>query len=138
MNDHVNLSADLPEVTTEIFTTASVAVGLRGSGKTECGVVLAEEAVAHGVPVVAIDPTGVWYGMRSSRDGKGPGLPFYVFGGEHADVPLEPDRRPGSIARRASRRVRIARSGRKATTARRSGIVAARGRPNRNGRSTTP
>ena len=37
-----------------------------------------------------IDPTGSWHGLKSSADGKSPGLPVYVFGGEYADVPLEP------------------------------------------------
>lgn len=53
----VRLSSDLPEITPEIFTSGSAIIGIRGSGKTNDGVVLAEQAVAHGVPVVAIDPT---------------------------------------------------------------------------------
>jgi hypothetical protein len=52
--------------------------------------VIAEEMFKAGLPWVAIDPKGDWWGMRSSGDGKGPGLPIVVFGGLHADVPLEP------------------------------------------------
>lgn len=94
MSNRVHLSDDLPEITTEIFTMASVIIGLRGSGKTNDGVVLAEQATKHGVPTAIIDPTGVWWGLKSSADGKSAGLPFYIFGGEHADVPLAPDAGP--------------------------------------------
>jgi hypothetical protein len=53
--------------------------------------VIAEEMHAAGLPWVAIDPKGDWWGLRSSRDGTGPGLPVPVFGGLHGDVPLTPE-----------------------------------------------
>ena len=40
------------------FTTHGVIVGMTGSGKTGLGVVLIEEALLAGVPVLAIDPKG--------------------------------------------------------------------------------
>jgi hypothetical protein len=61
----------------------------RGRGKTYTAMVLAEELVDAGVPVCVLDPTGVWWGLRSSADGTAPGLPVVIFGGEHADVPLD-------------------------------------------------
>lgn len=65
-------------------------LGKRGSGKSNTAVVLFEEMHRAGIPCVAIDPKGDWYGLRSASDGKGPGLPVPVFGGRHGDVPLEP------------------------------------------------
>ncbi|MCP3987601.1 MAG: ATP-binding protein [Actinomycetia bacterium] len=40
------------------FTTHGVIVGMTGSGKTGLGVVLIEEALMAGIPVLAIDPKG--------------------------------------------------------------------------------
>jgi hypothetical protein len=73
----------------EALTETFAVLGKRGSGKTNFGVVLVEELVGAGLPVVVIDPVGVWFGLRSSADGKSPGLPVTILGGEHGDVPLE-------------------------------------------------
>lgn len=59
-------------------------------GKSNSAVVMAEEMYDAGLPWVAIDPKGDWWGLRAAGDGKTPGLPIIVFGGEHGDVPLEP------------------------------------------------
>jgi hypothetical protein len=61
----------------------------KGSGKSNAAVVMAEQMYDAGIPWAAIDPKGDWWGMRSSGDGKEAGLPLPVFGGRHADVPLE-------------------------------------------------
>ncbi len=70
-------------------TETFAVLGRRGSGKTNTAVVMAEEMIEAQVPVVIIDPTGAWWGLRSSSDGTGDGLPVVIFGGEHADVPLD-------------------------------------------------
>lgn len=62
----------------------------RRAGKSNAAVVMAEEMYAAGLPWVAVDPKGDWYGVRASGDGRKPGLAVIVFGGLHADVPLEP------------------------------------------------
>ena len=62
----------------------------RRKGKTYTASVIAEEMVAAGQPWVALDPTGAWWGLRAGADGaKRGGLPVYVFGGQHGDIPLE-------------------------------------------------
>ena len=45
-------------VATESLTTHAVIVGMTGSGKTGLGVVVIEEALRAGLPVIAIDPKG--------------------------------------------------------------------------------
>ena len=61
----------------------------RRVGKTYTASVLAEELARHGVPFAVLDPTGAWWGLRSSADGEKPGIPAIVLGGQHGDVPLE-------------------------------------------------
>src|SRR3954465_13042510 len=62
----------------------------RRAGKSNAAVVMAEEMYDHGLPWVAIDPKGDWWGVRAAGDGQAPGLAVLVFGGLHGDVPLEP------------------------------------------------
>ncbi len=72
----------------EIVTETSAVLGIRGSGKSHTATVQAEEAIEAGIQCVIIDPTDVWWGLRSSRSGKQEGLSVVVFGGEHGQVPL--------------------------------------------------
>jgi cell division septum initiation protein DivIVA len=58
-------------------------VGRTGSGKTNTAVVLAEQMIDNGVPIVILDPQGDWWGLRSKYR-------IAILGGEHGDVPLEP------------------------------------------------
>lgn len=73
----------------EAVTTAFGILGQRGSGKTSTAVVLVEEMVKAGTQVAIVDPLDAWFGVRSSSDGNGPGLPVVVFGGDHGDLPLD-------------------------------------------------
>lgn len=77
-------------VPVDIATEALAWIGARGSGKTHGSGKLVELLTSAGVPVVVLDPVGVWYGLRLARDGKGRGLAIPVFGGLHGDIPLEP------------------------------------------------
>lgn len=74
----------------EAVTQAIGILAKRGSGKSNAGAVLAEEMHKAGLPFVVVDPVGAWWGLRSSADGKGAGLPVPIFGGYRGDVPLEP------------------------------------------------
>lgn len=77
---------DLPmEAVTQTFGVLAV----RGAGKSNLAVVMAEEMFRAGLPFVVVDPVGNWWGLRSSKDGRGPGLSLPIFGGLHGDVPLE-------------------------------------------------
>jgi hypothetical protein len=66
----------------EAVTQTFCILAKRGVGKTYTASVLAEEMLKAGQQIVALDPTGAWWGLRSE-------YPVVIFGGEHADVPLE-------------------------------------------------
>lgn len=74
----------------DVATSTMAILAKKRAGKSNAAVKIAEEMYAAGIPWVAVDPKGDWWGMRSSADGKSDGLPLIVFGGRHADVPLEP------------------------------------------------
>ena len=73
----------------EAVTQTFAILAKRGVGKTYTGAVMAEEMLEASQQIVVADPIGVWWGLRSSADGKSAGYPIVVFGGERADVPLE-------------------------------------------------
>jgi hypothetical protein len=76
-----------PDAITQSFALLAV----RRAGKSNAAAVMAEEMHAAGLPWVAIDPKGDWWGLRSSRNGKDDGLPIPIFGGLHGDMPLIPE-----------------------------------------------
>lgn len=73
----------------DAVTRTFAILGIRGSGKTNTGVVLTEELLKAPQQVIVLDPVDVWWGLRSSADGKASGFPVTILGGEHADLPLE-------------------------------------------------
>jgi hypothetical protein len=82
ISDHLSLPVDLVTLTQAI-------IAKKGAGKSYCASVQAEEMLKARQQIVVLDPTGAWFGIRSSADGKSDGFPVHVIGGEHADVPLE-------------------------------------------------
>lgn len=60
-------------------------VGTSGSGKTYGAKGLAERLLASTARVCIGDPLGVWWGLKSSADGSGPGFPVTIFGAPHGD-----------------------------------------------------
>jgi hypothetical protein len=74
----------------EAVTQRFAFLGRTGAGKSYNAGVLFEEFVEAKQQAVVADPNGCWYGVRSSLNGKGPGLSVTIFGGEHADLPLVP------------------------------------------------
>lgn len=83
---HISQELSLP---LEFITQTQAILAKRGVGKSYTASVEAEEMLKAGYQVVVIDPTGAWFGLKSSADGKHEGFPIAVFGGEHGDVPLE-------------------------------------------------
>lgn len=74
--------------TTGVLRQHLAIVGKTGSGKTYAAKGLVEGLLDAGRRVCVLDPTGAWWGLRSSADGRKPGYAVTVFGGEHADVQL--------------------------------------------------
>lgn len=79
-----DLSLPLDAVTQTIAILAR-----KRSGKSYTARRIAEQLIRAMLQVVIVDPKGDWWGMRSSADGKGPGLSILILGGEHGDLPLE-------------------------------------------------
>ena len=85
----LKISPDL-SLPLDFVTSTQAILAKKGKGKTYKASVQAEELLEAHQQVVAIDPTGAWYGLRSSADGKSAGYPISILGGEHADVAIEP------------------------------------------------
>lgn len=75
----------------ESLARAVAVVGATGSGKTYAAKGALEAPLDAGARVCVLDPTGAWWGLRSSADGQSPGFPVVIFGGEHADIEITED-----------------------------------------------
>jgi DNA helicase HerA-like ATPase len=68
-------------------------LGKTGSGKSNAAVILAERLIDKKHRVCIVDPTDRYWGLRLSPDGRSPsGYEPVIFGGQHADLPLEAGR----------------------------------------------
>lgn len=85
----LNIAKDL-SLPSDVVTQTFAVLAIRRVGKTYTASVMAEEMMKAGLPFVALDPTGAWWGLRASADGKREGFPVVIIGGEHGDLPLEP------------------------------------------------
>lgn len=63
-------------------------LGKTRSGKSSVMRGLVEDLLKREQPVCIVDPKGDWWGIKLAKDGKRPGYPVVIFGGEHADVPI--------------------------------------------------
>lgn len=90
MDTLLEISDDL-KLPIELITETVAILAKRGVGKTYTASVVTEEILKVGGHVVAIDPVGVWWGLRAAADGEPEGgLQILIFGGAHADLPLDP------------------------------------------------
>jgi hypothetical protein len=78
----------------DVVARTQAIVAIRGAGKTVAATVLAEEMCEAGLPWIAFDPVGVWWGLRVNPDGTPGGYPVLVVGGQHGDLPLDKDQAP--------------------------------------------
>lgn len=85
----LNISPNL-KLPLDAVTRRLAFVGTVGSGKTYAAMKLAELMWEAKAQFCALDPVGVWWGLRLDANGKDAGIPIPVFGGLHGDIPLEP------------------------------------------------
>lgn len=90
MSPKLRIAAQL-ELPLDVVTQTLAAIGRKGAGKTYLATMLAEQMLDAGAQVVAVDPVGVWWGLRVGADGRSPGKDVFVIGGDHGDVPLVPE-----------------------------------------------
>ena len=71
-----------------IFEQHIAVLGKTRSGKSSVLRYIVEHLLDEKQPVCVIDPKGDWWGLKSSASGKSAGYSVVIFGGEHADVPI--------------------------------------------------
>jgi hypothetical protein len=81
--------ADHLSLPLETVTQTIAILAKRRAGKSYTMRRLVEQLFKAGQQVVLVDPKGDQWGLRSAADGKAPGLPIVILGGERGDVPLE-------------------------------------------------
>lgn len=78
----------------EYITSTRAILARKSSGKTYLAMIVAEELLrvskltGIGMPFVAFDPTGVWYGLSATVDGLESPHEILRLGGAHGDFPL--------------------------------------------------
>lgn len=85
----LRLGPDL-ELPLKAVTEKIAWLGRTGSGKTYGAMRLAELMLEAGAQIGALDPVGVWRGLRIPAVKGGPSFEVVVFGGLYRDLPLEP------------------------------------------------
>ncbi len=70
----------------DVVTQKLAFIGSTGSGKTYAATSAAERMMQMGAQIVALDPVGVWRGLRMGGDFK-----VHIFGGESADIAITPE-----------------------------------------------
>lgn len=73
----------------DMVTQAIAILAKRRVGKSYTMRRIVEQLLESKQQVVVVDPKGDQWGIRSSADGKKPGFPMVIIGGEHGDLPLE-------------------------------------------------
>jgi len=82
-------SLPLIRIPVEALKKHTAIMGTTGKGKTYLAKgAIVEPLLAMGKRVCILDPTGAYWGLKSSADGKKAGFPITIFGGDHADVPI--------------------------------------------------
>ena len=73
----------------EALKDCGAILGRRGAGKSGTGRAILEHELDAQHRCCVIDPKGDWYGIRAKKDGSPSRFEIPVFGGAHADVPID-------------------------------------------------
>lgn len=92
----IKLSDTLSVDAVEYASRANAILGIRDSGKTYTGTLIAEQLFGAGIPFFAFDPIGRWRFLKTPGK-NGRGFPVVVAGGVAPDLPLTPDDAPKLI-----------------------------------------
>lgn len=95
----INVARGVSFPAEEFIENKFAIIGQSGRGKSGLLKVIEESLYENKKPFVVLDPAGIAWGIRSSIDGKGPGMDVLIIGGEHQDLPLDP--RGGSLVAKA-------------------------------------
>lgn len=63
-------------------------LAIKGAGKTYDAAKMAEQMIKLGIPIVVLDPMGIWWGLRVGAKPGVEGLPVVIFGGAHQDLAI--------------------------------------------------
>lgn len=88
MKNTIKISSAL-SLPLDVVTQTIAILAKRRAGKSYAMRRIVEQLFVAGQQIILVDPKGDQWGIRSSADGKGKGLPIIILGGEHGDVPLE-------------------------------------------------
>lgn len=83
-------------------TQANAILGIKGSGKTTTAKGIAEQLLDAGVPIIVLDPVGMWRYLKVPKEKGGKAYKVVVAGGQAGDLPLTPHTAP-EIVRSAIR-----------------------------------
>ncbi|GAC1640141.1 MAG: hypothetical protein NVS9B14_21560 [Candidatus Acidiferrum sp.] len=72
----------------EALEQHSIALGKTGAGKSSAVRDIVEHLLDDEKRVIVVTAKADWWGIKLAADGKGPGYPLPIFGGEHQDLPL--------------------------------------------------
>jgi hypothetical protein len=90
-DDSLEIASNLSDLVLSASHSVTMTAGIlarKGAGKTYLGMVLAEEFISKLKPLVVLDPTGVWWGLRSKSDATPSELSVLTLGGEHGELPI--------------------------------------------------
>lgn len=75
-------------------TQANAILGIKGSGKTTTAKVIAEQMLEAEIPIIVLDPIGMWRYLKVPKEKGGKAYRVVVAGGQAGDLPLTPSTAP--------------------------------------------